>query len=126
MYFGHASFFTTQIFGRPQDCFPTIREFGAIGNGTSFAMGVADANPQVPAVLLDGDGSLLMHVRELGTMAHAGIKVLAVALNDGAYGSEIQKLRARCVTDCGTRLAHPLKRKGQVRTRPLDTLTCPA
>ncbi|MTH61544.1 hypothetical protein GL300_20215 [Paracoccus litorisediminis] len=56
------------MFGRPHDCFPTIREFGAIENGTSFAMGVAAANPQVPAVLLDGDGSLRLHVQGLEAM----------------------------------------------------------
>ena len=37
----------------------TIREFGAIGNGVSFAMGVAAARPERTVVLFDGDGSLL-------------------------------------------------------------------
>jgi hypothetical protein len=41
--------------------FLTIREFGAIGNGVSFAMGVA-ARPDRTVVLFDGDGSLMMHV----------------------------------------------------------------
>jgi acetolactate synthase I/II/III large subunit len=104
---GHISFFTTQMPGRPHDRFLTIREFGAIGNGTSFAMGVAAARPDQPVVLLDGDGSLMMHVQELETMARCRMKVLVVALNDGAYGSEIHKLRARGVTDEGAVFGRP-------------------
>jgi acetolactate synthase I/II/III large subunit len=104
---GHVSFFTTQMLGRPHDRFLTIREFGAIGNGTSFAMGVAAARPDQPVVLLDGDGSLMMHVQELETMVRCRMKVLVVALNDGAYGSEIHKLRARGVTDQGAVFGRP-------------------
>jgi acetolactate synthase I/II/III large subunit len=104
---GHVSFFTTQMLGRPHDRFLTIREFGAIGNGTSFAMGVAAARPDEPVVLLDGDGSLMMHVQELETMARCRMKLLVVALNDGAYGSEIHKLRARGVTDHGAVFGRP-------------------
>ena len=41
---------------RPQSHFLTIREFGAIGNGVAFAMGVAAARPDDTVVLFDGDG----------------------------------------------------------------------
>ena len=74
---------------RPQSRFLTIREFGAIGNGISFAMGVAAAWPEEPVVLFDGDGSLLMHVQELETIRRQGLRVIIFAINDGAYGSEI-------------------------------------
>ena len=104
---GHVSSFTAQMRGRPHDRFLTIREFGAIGNGTSFAMGVAAARPGQPVVLLDGDGSLMMHVQELETMQRCGLRVLVVVLNDGAYGSEIHKLRARGVTDSGAVFGRP-------------------
>ena len=40
---GHCSWFFAQMPSRPQERFLTIREFGAIGNGISFAMGVAAA-----------------------------------------------------------------------------------
>ncbi len=98
---GHCSYFFAQMPSRPQDRFLTIREFGAIGNGTSFAMGVAAARPETPVVLFDGDGSLLMHVQEFETMQRHGMRVLVVALNDGAYGSEIHKLRAEGLSDAG-------------------------
>ena len=58
-------------------------------------------------MLLDGDGSLMMHVQELETMQRCGLRVLVVVLNDGAYGSEIHKLRARGVTDSGAVFGRP-------------------
>ena len=104
---GHVSSFTAQMRDRPHDRFLTIREFGAIGNGTSFAMGVAAAHPGQPVVLLEGDGSLMMHVQELETMRRCGMRVMVIVLNDGAYGSEIHKLRARGVTDTGAVFGRP-------------------
>lgn len=98
---GHCSYYFAHMPSRPWDKFLTIREFGAIGNGTSFAMGVAAACPGETVVLFDGDGSLLMHVQELETMRRHGMNILIVALNDGAYGSEIHKLRADGLSDAG-------------------------
>jgi thiamine pyrophosphate-dependent acetolactate synthase large subunit-like protein len=91
---GHCSWFFAQMPSRPQERFLSIREFGAIGNGTSFAMGVAAARPDRPVVLFDGDGSLLMHVQELETIKRHRLNILIVVMNDGAYGSELHKLRA--------------------------------
>src|SRR5205085_2444668 len=65
---GHCSWFFAQMPSRPQEKFLTIREFGAIGNGISFAMGVAAARPDRTVVLFDGDGSLMMHIQELETI----------------------------------------------------------
>ena len=98
---GHCSYYFAQMPSRPQDRFLTIREFGAIGNGISFAMGVAAAEPDRTVVLFDGDGSLLMHVQELETIKRHGLNILIVVMNDGAYGSEIHKLRAEGMSDVG-------------------------
>lgn len=98
---GHCSYYFAHMPSRPYEEFLTIREYGAIGNGTSFAMGVAAACPDQPVVLFDGDGSLLMHVQELETMHRHGLKILTIVLNDGAYGSEIHKLRAEGLSDAG-------------------------
>ena len=103
---GHCSYFAAQMPSRAQEHFLTIREFGAIGNGLPFAMGVAAARPDTPVVLFDGDGSLLMHMQELETIARHGLKILIVALNDGAYGSEIHKLRAEGLSDAGAVFGH--------------------
>ena len=91
---GHCSWFFAQMPSRAQERFLTIREFGAIGNGISFAMGVAAARPKQRVVLFDGDGSLLMHVQELETIRRHGMNILIVVMNDGAYGSEVHKFRA--------------------------------
>ncbi|SHH29930.1 thiamine pyrophosphate-binding protein [Marivita hallyeonensis] len=98
---GHCSYYVAQMPSRPQTHFLTIREFGAIGNGISFAMGVAAARPDDTVVMFDGDGSLLMHVQELETIARHKMNILIVVLNDGAYGSEIHKLRAEGLSDEG-------------------------
>ena len=104
---GHCSFFFAQMPSRPQERFLTIREFGAIGNGISFAMGVAAAAPDRTVVMFDGDGSLLMHVQELDTIRRHGLNILIVVLNDGAYGSEIHKLRAEGLSDRGAVFGRP-------------------
>ncbi|MGZ5721565.1 MAG: thiamine pyrophosphate-binding protein, partial [Burkholderiales bacterium] len=86
---GHCSWFFAQMPSRPQEKFFSLREFGAIGNGISFAMGVAAARPNEQVVLFDGDGSLIMHIQELETIKRHGMKILIVLINDGAYGSEV-------------------------------------
>ena len=98
---GHCSYYFAQMPSRPQHRFLTIREFGAIGNGISFAMGAAVARPDQPVVLFDGDGSLLMHIQDLETILRHKLNVLIIVLNDGAYGSEIHKLRAEGLSDAG-------------------------
>ncbi len=99
---GHCSWFFAQMPSRPQEQFLTIREFGAIGNGISFAMGVAAARPDQTVVLFDGDGSLMMHVQELETIQRHGLNILIVVMNDGAYGSEVHKMRAEGLTEEGS------------------------
>jgi len=99
---GHCSWFFAQMPSRRQENFLTIREFGAIGNGTSFAMGVAAARPDSQVVLFDGDGSLLMHVQELETIKRHGLKILIIVMNDGAYGSEVHKLRSEGMPEEGS------------------------
>ncbi|PWK58138.1 thiamine pyrophosphate-binding protein [Roseicyclus mahoneyensis] len=98
---GHCSYYFAHMPSRRHDTFLTIREFGAIGNGTSFAMGVAAAKPGDTVVLFDGDGSFLMHVQELETIRRHGLNILIIVLNDRAYGSEIHKLRAEGLSDAG-------------------------
>jgi thiamine pyrophosphate-dependent acetolactate synthase large subunit-like protein len=99
---GHCSWFFAQMPSRAQEKFLTIREFGAIGNGISFAMGVAAARPDQTVVLFDGDGSLMMHVQELETIKRHRLNILIVVMNDGAYGSEVHKLRSEGMPDEGS------------------------
>ncbi|MES2562526.1 MAG: thiamine pyrophosphate-dependent enzyme, partial [Pseudomonadota bacterium] len=104
---GHCSWFFAQMPSRPQEKFLTIREFGAIGNGISFAMGVAAARPDRPVVLFDGDGSLMMHVQELETIKRHRMNILIIVMNDGAYGSEVHKLRSEGMPEDGSVFGRP-------------------
>jgi thiamine pyrophosphate-dependent acetolactate synthase large subunit-like protein len=58
-------------------------------------------------VLFDGDGSLMMHVQELETIRRHGLNILVCVLNDGAYGSEIHKLRSIGLSDEGAVFGRP-------------------
>ncbi len=99
---GHQAFWLAQMRGRPADRFTTIREFGAVGNGLSYAMGVAAARRQGrdgKLVLIEGDGGFLFHIQELETIKRHGMRMLICVMNDAGYGSEFHKLRADNVDD---------------------------
>ncbi len=98
---GHQAYFQTHMRGRKPENYHVLREFGAIGNSISIAMGVAAARGNGKVVLIEGDGSLIMHIQELETMRRHGIKLLICVLNDGAYGAEIHKLRQDGLDDGG-------------------------
>lgn len=104
---GHSAYYSAHLNQHPQSHFTVIREFGAIGNGTSFALGVAAAFEGRPVILIDGDGSALMHIQELETMARHHLPILTIILNDGAYGSEVHKLRSDGVTLAGSVFGRP-------------------
>lgn len=96
---GHQAYFHAPMRGYDPTKYHHMREFGAVGNSLSYALGVAAARGNGRVVLCEGDGSLLMHIQELETFARHGIKFLAICTNDGAFGSEIHKLRADGLTD---------------------------
>lgn len=92
---GHQlNFVLPALTGRSPERFHTTNDFGAIGQGLSTAIGVAAARNDGKVLLIEGDGSLLMHIQELETLHRHGIKLLVCALNDGGYGAEAHKLRA--------------------------------
>ena len=98
---GHQAYFQTHMRGRKPENFHVLREFGAIGNSISIAMGVAAARGNGKVALIEGDGSLIMHIQELETIKRHGLKLLICVLNDGAYGAEIHKLRQDGLDDSG-------------------------
>lgn len=99
---GHQSYFHSTMRDRKPENYHAMRDFGAIGNGISFAIGVAAARKNGKVVLFEGDGSLLMHIQEFEMIQRHGLKLLICVLNDGAYGSEIHKLRADGIDDSGS------------------------
>src|SRR5690606_21303702 len=90
---GHQSFFHTTMRGWDAEKYHVMRDFGAIGNGLSYTGGVAAARQDGKVVLFEGDGSLMMHIQELETLKRHRLEALICVFNEGAYGSEIHKLR---------------------------------
>jgi thiamine pyrophosphate-dependent acetolactate synthase large subunit-like protein len=91
---GHSAYFTTLMRGRSPRRFHVLREFGAIGNGLSYAMGVAASRPGGKVLLLEGDGGLMMHIQELETIKRHGLRLIIGAMNDGGFGAELHKFRS--------------------------------
>ena len=71
-----------------------VNDFGAIGSGLPAAIGIAAARGDGKVMLIEGDGSLLMHIQELETIRRQGIRMLIAVMNDGGYGAEFHKFRA--------------------------------
>jgi len=85
----------THIYGRHAEHVHVINEFGAIGSAFPIAIGMAAARGDGKVLLLEGDGSLMMHIQELETIRRQGIRILICTVNDGGYGAEVHKFRAQ-------------------------------
>lgn len=59
---------------------------GTMGFGLPAAMGVALAHPDVPSVVVTGEGSIQMNIQELSTCAQYGLPVKIINLNNEALG----------------------------------------
>jgi thiamine pyrophosphate-dependent acetolactate synthase large subunit-like protein len=81
---------------RPQNFYM----LGSMGLACPIALGVALAQPQRRVIAIEGDGSILMQLGSLGTIAAAGCRNLGVVIMDnGAYqitGGQ-PTLTSRCV-----------------------------
>ncbi|MDL9947161.1 thiamine pyrophosphate-binding protein [Gordonia sp. ABSL11-1] len=59
---------------------------GGIGQGLAMGIGAAHARPDVPTLVMAGDGGLAVHLGELASLAGADAHVIVVVFNDGGYG----------------------------------------
>jgi thiamine pyrophosphate-dependent acetolactate synthase large subunit-like protein len=75
---GQATLDLQQIADRPLNCYT----FGSMGQCSSLGLGIALARPDVRVVCLDGDGSLLMNLGVLCTIANQAPANLAVVVWD--------------------------------------------
>ena len=85
----------THMYGRHAENVHVINDFGAIGSAFPVAVGAAAARGDGKLLLIEGDGSLMMHIQELETVRRHGIPMLICAINDGGYGAEVHKFRAQ-------------------------------
>jgi acetolactate synthase-1/2/3 large subunit len=68
--------------------------FGCIGQMVPTAMGAVVATGYKPAVLLDGDASVMMHLAEFETATRYGMPLLVVVMNNQALGAEYYRFEA--------------------------------
>src|SRR5579884_430902 len=62
-------------------------DFRAIGHGLSSAIGMQYANPGKLVVCITGDGSFMMELQELATLARTGFPILTIVVHNSAYGN---------------------------------------
>ena len=85
---GYTNFDLWAASGRPDGSRRTQNFYmlGSMGLAVPIAMGVAIAQPARRVIALEGDGSILMQLGALGTVASRGQKNLAIVIMDnGAY-----------------------------------------
>lgn len=79
--------------------FKMTSEFASIGLGFGTALGVARGRPDIPTVLVIGDGGFLMTMGELETVVREDIPLVIIVMNDCAYGAELHFLRMRALPE---------------------------
>lgn len=87
---GTSAVFPTMHINRPR-LFMGGKFWACMGQSLPSAIGAA-AGLGRPVVLVEGDGSTMMHLAELETSARHKLPLLTVVLNDQALGSEYYKL----------------------------------
>ena len=60
--------------------------WGGIGFGFPAALGAKAARPDVPVVVITGDGGFQYNMQELGTALQEGLDVIVLLFNDNAWG----------------------------------------
>jgi sulfopyruvate decarboxylase subunit beta len=91
---------------------------GSMGLASSIGLGLALARPERKVMVLDGDGSVLMNLGTLATIAHhAPQNYLLVILDNCCYGSTGSQ--PTC-TSCGTDLAAMAKAAGAENVRSVS------
>lgn len=69
--------------------FVFAQAFQSVGLGLATGMGAAVARPERLAVVVIGDGGLMMSLGELDAAVHHELPLLVVVVNDAAYGAEV-------------------------------------
>ncbi len=77
-----AQFYDTQ---RPRQLL-TSGSLGTMGFGLPAAIGAAFAEPEKRVICVSGDGSILMNIQELATLAENNLNVTVIVLENGALG----------------------------------------
>lgn len=92
---GHFSSFTNKLAAKRGQRYLHCIGFGSIGQALPVGIGGACADRSRPAVVLEGDTSILYNVQELDTAVRLGLDLTVVVFDDEAMGAELHKLRLR-------------------------------
>jgi acetolactate synthase-1/2/3 large subunit len=101
------AFVVMGVHGRTDLSWQFSYQFGSIGQTLPVAIGMWFGDPTRPLVVIDGDGSVLMHIQELDTVARHQIPMTLVVANDEAFGAEVHKLRPAGHVDSIATFASP-------------------
>lgn len=71
--------------------FLTSGSLGTMGFGLPAAIGAALANPECRVVCFSGDGSIMMNVQELATLAELNLPVTVIVFENGTLGMVYQQ-----------------------------------
>ncbi len=92
---GQHQMWTAQVypFKKPRTLI-TSGGLGTMGFGLPAAIGAALANPSKPVICFSGDGSILMNIQELATLADHNLNVKVIILNNQHLGlvNQLQEL----------------------------------
>lgn len=73
-------------------------DIGSIGLGMGAAIGAATARPDLPTLLVTGDGGFMLGgLAEFNTAVRQGLDLTVAIVNDGAYGAEHIQFTARAM-----------------------------
>ena len=70
-------------------------QFGAVGQTLPVAIGIGVGNPGRRHLCIEGDGSLMMNLQELETVARHAVPMVVLVWNDAGFGAEVHKLNAK-------------------------------
>jgi thiamine pyrophosphate-dependent acetolactate synthase large subunit-like protein len=90
---GHSTGFSAIFMPSPDDkaYMLGLGDYSSIGLGMGMAIGAAVGRPDRYPVFFTGDGTLMMTLGDLQSVARHQLPMLVVVMNDNAYGSEVHE-----------------------------------
>ena len=103
---GMTSAFCSMLMTRRRGLVQGGHFFGCIGQMLPAAMGAVVATGK-PAMLIDGDASVMMHLAEFETAVRYNMPLLVIVMNNEALGAEYYKLDAHKMETRGSQVTTP-------------------
>ena len=103
---GMTSAFCSMLMTRRRGLVQGGHFFGCIGQMLPAAMGAVVATGK-PAMLIDGDASVMMHLAEFETAVRYNMPLLVIVMNNEALGAEYYKLDAHKMETRGSQITTP-------------------